>query len=222
MDADVHAQVQALLPWYVRARLEADERAMVDAHVAQCPRCQGELAWERKLLVARDGDTGDLRDVESDLAMLRARIAVAADPPTRGSATNRPARGSATTRLVRAWRAGPAWMRWALLAQCVVVAALGAALLVEVPLPGQRYRALGASATMPAAGNLIVRFRPDATEQQMRDALRDSNARIVQGPTRTDAYLLTVPAERVGDALMRLRAQPAVLLVESLDGASPP
>jgi hypothetical protein len=56
----------------------------------------------------------------------------------------------------------------------------------------------------------------------MRDALRDSNARIVHGPTRTDAYLLTVPAERVGDAVVRLRAQPAVLLVESLDGAGPP
>jgi anti-sigma factor RsiW len=213
LDADVHAQVQALLPWYVRARLEADERAIVDAHVAQCTRCQGELAWERKLLVARDDETGDLRDVDSDLAMLRARIAGAADPSTRGSAT---------TRLVNAWRAGPAWMRWALLAQCVVVAWLGAALLVEVPLPGQRYRALGASAAMPAAGNLIVRFRPDATEQQMRDALRDSNARIEHGPTRTDAYLLTVPAERVGDAVVRLRAQPAVLLVESLDGAGPP
>jgi hypothetical protein len=67
-----------------------------------------------------------------------------------------------------------------------------------------------------------VRFRPDATEQELRDALRDSNARLVHGPTSTDAYVLAVPAEHVNDAVARLRARRVVLLVESLDGASPP
>jgi hypothetical protein len=56
----------------------------------------------------------------------------------------------------------------------------------------------------------------------MREALRDSNARLVHGPTSTDAYVLAVPAEHVDDAVARLRARRVVLLVESLDGAGPP
>ena len=212
LDADVHAQVQALLPWYVRARLEADEHARVEAHVAQCPRCQAELAWERKMQVT-DDDAGDERQVERDLAALRTRIAGGKEST---------GRTGAATRLLRRWRQGPAWMRWALLAQCVAVAMLSLALLVESPLPGQRYRALGAHTALPSGGNLIVRFRPDATEQEMRDALRESNARLVHGPTSTDAYVLAVPAEHVNDAVARLRARRVVLLVESLDGASPP
>jgi len=212
LDADVHAQVQALLPWYVRARLEPDEHARVEAHVAQCPRCQAELAWERKMQVT-DDDAGDEHRVERDLATLRACI---------GNDAKSTGRAGATARLVRGWRQGPAWLRWALLAQCAAVAMLSVALLVESPLPGQRYRALGAHTALPSGGNLIVRFRPDATEQEMRDALRGSNARLVHGPTSTDAYVLAVPAKHVDDAVARLRALRVVLLVESLDGASPP
>jgi Putative zinc-finger len=212
LDADVHVRLQGLLPWYLRGRLDADERVRVEAHVAQCARCQAELAWERKLLVT-DDDAGDPREVERDLAALRTRIAD-------GAASTR--RAGAASRLLGRWRQGPAWMRWALLAQCAAVAVLGVALLVETPLPGQRYRALGAHTVLPAGGNLIVRFRPEATEQEMRDALRDSNAHLVHGPTSTDAYLLAVQPEHVNDAVARLRAQRAVLLVESLDGANRP
>src|SRR3989442_15343305 len=94
LDADVHAQVQALLPWYVRARLEPDERARVEAHLAQCPRCQAELAWERKVLVA-DDDAGDEQQVERDLTTLRARIAGDAESTRRAGAA---------ARLLRGWR----------------------------------------------------------------------------------------------------------------------
>ena len=48
-DPEAHAQVQALLPWYVTGRLEADERAEVEAHLAGCDRCNAELVLERQL-----------------------------------------------------------------------------------------------------------------------------------------------------------------------------
>ena len=58
-------------------------------------------------------------------------------------------------------------------------------------------------------------FRGDATSEQMRDALQAVEARIVGGPTITDAYLLRIgnPTPQV---LARLRAQPGVLRVEAL------
>jgi hypothetical protein len=67
-----------------------------------------------------------------------------------------------------------------------------------------------------------VRFRPEATEQEMRRVLRDSEARLVYGPTATDAYLLAVPAGLETAAVQRLRKESAVLLVESLDGRAAP
>lgn len=210
---DVHQRTQALLPWYVGAGLSADERAVVDAHLAGCPRCQAELAWERELQAA-DSDADSVNDVDRDFALLRERI---------GGRAARASSSGFATRLIRGWRQGPVWMRWTLAGQCALVAMLGLSLLLVALSPEPRYRTLGGRAAAAGApgGNLIVRFRPDATEQDMRSVLRDSEARLVYGPTTTDAYLLAVPAERVKAAVTRLRGARAVLLVESLDGAEP-
>jgi len=56
----------------------------------------------------------------------------------------------------------------------------------------------------------------------MRRVLRDSEARLVYGPTATDAYLLAVPAGLESEAVKRLRNEHAVLLVESLNGRTAP
>ena len=214
LGTDVHQKVQALLPWYVCASLGAEERVRVEAHLAECARCQAELAWERKLQVAH-ADIDVPGDVDQGFALLRERIASAAAPRRRSSLA---------TRLMHGWHKGPAWMLWALLGQCAVVAALSGWLLVPLAFE-QRYRALGGPAATPGAavgGNLIVRFRPEATEQEMRRALRDSEARLVYGPTTTDAYLLAVPTGHETAAVARLRNSSAVLLVESLDRQAAP
>jgi hypothetical protein len=56
----------------------------------------------------------------------------------------------------------------------------------------------------------------------MRAALQGSGARIVDGPTVTGAYLLTVPPAQAAPALQRLRAAPAVEMAESLAAAGAP
>ena len=216
LGTDVHQKVQALLPWYVGAGLDAQERASVEAHLAECPRCQSELAWERRLQAAGDDSDVPVGDVDAGFALVRARIAADTAPGWRGRLPQR---------LVRGWHRGPAWMRWTLLGQFAVLAALSTVLLLVTLAPDPRYRALGGPATAPGAaagGNLIVRFRPGATEQAIRDALRGSEARLVYGPTTTDAYLLAVPPGREEAAVARLRSNGAVLLVESLDGRAAP
>jgi hypothetical protein len=74
----------------------------------------------------------------------------------------------------------------------------------------------GAPATGGAA---LVRFRPDATEADIRRALQRSGARLVDGPTATDAYLVRLPPERYAESLALLRGQPAVQLAEALEAA---
>jgi hypothetical protein len=43
-------------------------------------------------------------------------------------------------------------------------------------------------------------------------------ARLVNGPTRTNAYVIDVPAGRRDDAMRTLRDERAVVFVERLDG----
>ena len=67
-----------------------------------------------------------------------------------------------------------------------------------------------------------MRFRADATEAQIRASLNTSGARLVDGPTVTDAYVVRLPREHYESALAALRQQPAVALVEALQTANPP
>jgi hypothetical protein len=102
----------------------------------------------------------------------------------------------------------------------VLILGHAAALLIGVSQHPDPYQALGSASSAPSA-NAVVVFRPDATEAQIRAALRTSDARLVGGPTVTDAYLLQMPGDGAA-ALKRLRAQPAVLRVESLVGKAAP
>jgi hypothetical protein len=109
-----------------------------------------------------------------------------------------------------------------------VPALLSVALLLAIgwtlrPAPPQApsvYHALAAPAL--DAGTAVVRFRADATEAQIRASLNASGARLVDGPTVTDAYVVRLPHERYAAALAALRGQPAVALVEALQPANPP
>ncbi|MBO9647770.1 MAG: zf-HC2 domain-containing protein [Variovorax sp.] len=216
LGADLHQKVQALLPWYVGEGLDAEERASVEAHIAECPRCQAELAWEREVhaLYAQSTPAAS-GDADQGFALLRERISAGAPPPQSSGLL---------ARLKARWREMPVWTRWTLVGQCLAVAVLSSVVLIALaPDPG--FRALGGSSAGAGAvggGNLIVRFRPEATEQEMRRVLRDSEARLVYGPTTTDAYLLAVPAGLESEAVKRLRSERAVLLVETLNGRAAP
>ena len=87
-----------------------------------------------------------------------------------------------------------------------------------VPASGD-FHALAAPAEQGATA--VVRFRPDATEAQIRQGLKDSGARLVDGPTVSDAYVVRLPRDRYAAALDKLRKAPGVALVEALESASP-
>ena len=206
-DSDAHHAVQALLPWYAMNSLDDEELAEVEAHLAGCPACRAELDVERKMQQAAlprsaEDSLASAADVEQGLARMRALI---------GSGARRPAPLAAR------------WWRWALAAQFAVIVALGAVLVVqqEADFGNHRYRALGAPGADVAA-NVVVMFKPEATEQEIRRALRESGARLVDGPTASNGWLLSVQGEGHVEAIARLRAQPSVSLAESLDARTAP
>jgi anti-sigma factor RsiW len=195
LDADGHDRVEALLPAYAAGRLVPADHAEVETHLAGCARCRAELGFDQAL---RSVPAEPLSaDPDAGWAALRARIATPAAMPAPR-------------------RANP-WP-WFFGGQIALTAVLLAMLLWRPPAQESLYRGLGPAAS-PAA-NALVMFRPDATEFQIRAALQSGGARLVDGPTATQAYLLRLPRADA-DALATLRRQPGVALAESLDARRP-
>jgi hypothetical protein len=219
---DGHQDVQALLPWYVAGGLDDAEQALVEAHVAACAECQAELRDERLLADA----VADLPYVD-----VGSPAAVAQGWDSMKRRIERERRKPAPIAALRGWtdgawreagrqsRVAAPWLRWTVAAQFCLLLALGAAMTLSArPV---RYVALGAAPTA-AAGDVVVMFRPDTPERDLRRMLQSSGARLVDGPTAADAYLLHVaPAERAA-ALATLRRQPDVALAEPVDAGGPP
>ncbi|MEW6706307.1 MAG: zf-HC2 domain-containing protein [Pseudomonadota bacterium] len=207
-----HDETQRLLPWLLTGQLDADEQAMVQAHLAACPRCRGELEWERRLQ-ARYAELEGESDAERGLAALR--LQMQRPPPAPGLAQ----RLARLRRGWQAWRGIAPGLRGALVLQGAAIVALliGLAGLMP-PAHDGAYKALGQAAQGPHhQANAVVRFHPQAQDIAMRQALQGSGARVVDGPTASGAYLLHLPAVERDSALRRLRADPAVMLAESLE-----
>ena len=197
---DPHRETELLLPWYAAGRLEGDERARIEAHLRGCARCRAELAAEQRL----GAEVANL-PLDADLgwaSMLR-RI------------EETPARRQGWGDLMRA--AAP-WAGWAT-AACLTLALVGGA-LIHRNAPAT-YQTLSAPTPAAAPGNAIVVFRPEATEAAMAAALSATHARIVDGPTGADAYVLRVSAADRDAAVAKLRTLASVEMAEPIDGPGP-
>jgi len=202
-DDDAHAEAEELLPWYSTGQLDEKDRALVEKHLASCVACQRQLRFDQRMV--EEFPSLDPQ-VESGWSRLRGRIAQDERRPV---------------------RMPPAFSAWRLLRQ-PAVATLAAAQLAFVVIAGGAfltlsrpdYQTLG-STIQPAAGNVIVIFRADATQKDILDALRASGAALVGGPTSADAYLLRVPPERRAAALASLQADDDVQMAQPIDEARP-
>ncbi|MYM95443.1 zf-HC2 domain-containing protein [Duganella vulcania] len=228
MDIPAHQAVQELLPWYASEQLAPDETQRVREHLQTCAQCRQDLEWERDMragAAASDALPPGL-DMESALARLmptlgaqeRAAPAMAAQAAPAAAPT-----AAGTPQRVSWWRTAaanqPSWLRWTVAAQWVLIVGLGALLLRPDTDPAP-YRVLGSAVSSGA--NLVVIFQPNTSERELRHILQAQGARVVDGPTVTDAYLLHVPPASRERALAALHAEPAVQLAEALDGGTPP
>ncbi|RFP10359.1 zf-HC2 domain-containing protein [Duganella sp. BJB488] len=249
MDIPAHQAVQELLPWYASEQLAPDETRRVQEHLQTCAQCRQDLEWERDMRAEATASDAmsDGVDMESALARLMptlgaqehaAPVMATTTPATPEAATTAPAAApttaaqsvpaaapvaAGTSQRVSWWRAAaanqPSWLRWTVAAQWVLIVGLGALLLRPDTDPAP-YRVLGSAVSSGA--NLVVIFRPNTSERELRHILQAQGARVVDGPTVTDAYLLHVPPASRERALAALHAEPAVQLAEALDGGTPP
>lgn len=200
-DSSVHKVVDALLPWYVNGTLEGAELEGVRQHLCECELCRQEAEWLRELHAACIAAESD-PDVSDAFRDLRRRLETRQSP-------------RASVGFTRAG-ASSIWSRWALAASVAIAVVFGASVLRDTSAP-PIYRTLGASdAIEHATGSMIVVFHPTTTEGELRRILRSADARIVDGPTKANAYVLGVPSGQRQDTIRALRAERAVVLVEPL------
>jgi anti-sigma factor RsiW len=214
LHGDEHHEAQLLLPWFANGSLAPHEHARVRAHLATCAECQADLALERRLDIAVAELPVEAEDPRWD--DLRASL-----PPIRRRPATRATVGVDLGRLVSGWRVGPQALAWAAAAQFVMLLMLGSVLVMRPSAQPATYQALGA-APAPATGNLVVIFRPETREKDLRAILNASGARLVDGPTAADAYVLHVAPAQRADILVKLRARPEIVLAEPIDAGGHP
>ena len=201
LNRNPHDEAEELLPWYATGQLEEADRIRVEDHLTSCSDCREQLTLERRIV--QEFRTTD-PEMDAGWTRLRSRIEAQLDGPRQEP--------RATGGVWKMFRQ-PAVAMFA--AAQVGFLVLSAGILLSLSRP--TYHAL-ASAPPPAAANVIVIFRADATEEDIRDALKASGASIVGGPTAADAYLLRVSANQRPQALSRLRSDDDVQMAEPIDG----
>ena len=76
------------------------------------------------------------------------------------------------------------------------------------------YRTLGAGNA--TTGSLVVVFDPATSTAEVQRILRSAGARIVDGPTQANAYVLEVAPGQADRAAKAMKAERATLLIEPL------
>lgn len=206
-----HEEAQELLPWLANGTLAGTELERVQAHLQTCAGCRTELALLHTLRAAGPG-AAPVGDAEAALARLLPQL----DAPSA-----LPLAQTGPAPVVQGWRARLAandrsWLRVAVGLQLCVIGVLCAMLFRPSASPDAQagaYRLLGADAGVRSS--LVVTFRPDTPERELRRIVLAGGARVVGGPTATGAWLLDT-GEAPDAVLARLRAEPAVTLAEAL------
>jgi anti-sigma factor RsiW len=200
-----HDEVQQLLPWLANGTLAPEEILRVDAHLAECAECRADAAAEQSLAHAVAGLPLDCGNSWQRISK-RLQLDVPAEAPTDPALWRR--------RVPLGWAIASPFAAAAAVALVFVNVAT-----MRQPSPEPLYHALGA-VQAPEPANLVVQFAPATRIADMQSALQGVDARLVDGPTETGAYLLRVDQRNRELALKRLRDNQAIALAEPIDAAA--
>jgi anti-sigma factor RsiW len=181
-----------LLPWFANRTLGDVERREVEAHLATCERCRGELAWLESL--QRDVAEHEFAQAPGEFGLNRLLQNVRQRP--RFAARHR-------------------WLAPALAASLAVVVLQGV-VLVQLWTRPETIAPLGRKTL--DADVLQIRFNPRATEADIRDALQAVGASLIDGPGALGIYRVQLESGVSGKpmeaslAIETLKARPGIVV----------
>ena len=187
---DTHAEAWALLPWLANGRLPASDREWVEAHVAQCSECRGELEAQRKVATQINLDpTPEGNDEQRSFNKLWARIEASesAAPSAAGGATGT---FSSRTRTVR-------WLAAAVVVQGFGLALFGFNALRTNTSAGEIVTVAEVPAQRLNAPAVRVVFAPEASMADINTLLTHQGLSIVSGPGMSGNFTAELSADAV-------------------------
>lgn len=199
-----HSAADVLLPFYVNGTLRGEELAFVREHVEGCEQCRREVDWLHTVYAA----------CASSPLFKETTDGVSASPAlvVPHNSVDRRRLGIRT-----GWRAAQPWTRWLIAAQLAAIVVLATLLASPDSRQAASYRTLGsANPVSETRDTVVVRFDAAITAAELRRIVLGVDARIVDGPSATDVFVLALPAEQIDQALAALRAEPAVRVAERL------
>lgn len=214
LPAGVHPEAE-LLPWYATGALGEDDRRRVARHLESCRECSREL----------EGVT-EIRHAMSELSRLEAEPSpevyrsvmarVAADTIARDAGHQDVSWAAALDRWFRSLLM-PRWVPT--LAAVLLVAQMSLLLWITFP-PSEQGEVSTRSVGMPAQPSQIaVIFQPSATEADIRSLLERLHARVIDGPSPSGVFTISLGAGSPAAALALLREQRNV--VRSAEAVQP-
>jgi putative zinc finger protein len=202
-----HADISALIPWYVNDTIGEDERRRVDLHLAACPKCRLDLAEQRRVHEAMSRDTAIEYMPAASLNRLRARL-----DGIDGARREEPA--------PRRRIPGVSWH--GLMAASVALMAVALSFLAAERFQSRAHRGADyytVTAPVPRPASEVIRavFAPTVTLAELQGILVEAQLRIVAGPTEAGVYSLaqTDPHGAVSSSLALLRGHAKVRFAES-------
>jgi len=182
-----------LLPWYANGTLDDAERRQVEAHLSDCPQCK-EAITALKRLRTRVKDIELQGQSPGELGLVRLKRRIRSETASAANSSRR------------------RWLLPALAAAAIVIVAQ-AGLMLNINATNRQAMQLMSA---PAAGDIQVRFAPDARAGQIASLLQSIHGQIVAGPGALGVYHIRISAGDSGKkdveaAVQRLRVQKNVL-----------
>ncbi len=213
-DTTMHEMVEELLPWYVTQSLRSSESDLVREHLRHCEQCRGEAKLARTLYATAYSTKDFESELDNDYAdrtydEINARI---------DALPSKPKFRRILKKLIPSWGHPTNWIPSVLAIQYMVIICLGF-YLVSHNEEKVVYNAL--SAPRSAEANIVVVFQHETTITEMQEILQKNGAKIVDGPTASGAYLLSVSDKHIVPVIAHLRQEKTLIMVEplsSMDG----
>jgi anti-sigma factor RsiW len=213
VDSTDKKRLDELMPWYVNGRIGAEDRAWVEARLAESEAARAELEWHQ---FVADGVHQEVAALPADPGLQQVLQRIHAEQA-------KPApiqiQASLLARLAEAWSAFARGPAFAVAAVLVVAQAAVITVLMSHDNGTNEYgqmRSLGA----PVAGGgpaLQITFAATAAERDLRQLLLQVGGRFVDGPDQFGAYVVSVAPERFETARQLLERDARVASLTVID-----
>jgi hypothetical protein len=204
---NVDKDIGQLLSWYVNGTLTGPDRDRVEAALRDEKGAATLLALEKSLAQAVKNDTtfdiAEDRNLDKVMQRIRAERKPALAATTARPAAKSGARERTASRVLE-------WFRWspAFAVACGVMAIQFGIITHLWTTRGEESEYSGQRSVAIRSAQVYVRvtFKPESTEQEMRELIRSLTAEIVSGPSQLGDYYLMLPSSTSQQALTTLQS----------------